>query len=268
MSNEISIQHERHMDRGLAYAEACFETFRVIDGHIFLWHQHWQRLCLGLHSFGIQLEINLEQRVQQDCLTYAKQESDDCLVRLTISGGSTDWGLTKSTTPIVRIQVMPFSHGDPTPLRAISVEHPFPLQDKIAKFTADYAYTLKALQIWKKEHDTSNPQQFIVCKHNQILSGITSNIVIYHQGKWLTPEGSGILNGVIRDFFLKKGLIQTQVCPINFLDTCEAVLFLNSGQFLRPIQSINGRDLDTQHQAISALQQNLNHEKGVKIELN
>ncbi len=47
-------------DRGLLYAEACFETFRVVNGAIFSWREHEKRLRLGLSLFGLALPHGLE----------------------------------------------------------------------------------------------------------------------------------------------------------------------------------------------------------------
>ncbi len=265
MVNNINIQHHKQMDRGLSYAEACFETFRIINGEIFGWETHWQRLTLGLQSFGISLNPAWQQNVYKACLKAAEATAADCLMRLTISGGQADWGLLAASDNIeIHLQSKAFIATPASNLSPfISVEYPFPLRTKIAKFTSDYADTLKAIQICQTH--TINPQHYIICKDGLIISGLTSNIILYHQGHWLTPDGDGVLNGVIRQHLLKKQLIQAQQCPTALLDTCEAILLLNSGQFLNPVHMVNYRSLNPRHPAISDMQQALSAEKGVKI---
>lgn len=265
MPQNINIKHIQQIDRGLAYAEACFETFRIIDGEIFRWKAHWQRLNHGLNTFGISLDPSWQQTIYNACLEYAKEIAPDCFMRLTVSGGDADWGLLSTATKInVQLQSKAFIAPPTNNLSPfISVEYPFPLRTKVAKFTSDYADTLKAVQIWNT--NTINPQQYIICKAGMVISGLTSNIILYHQGRWLTPRGDGVLDGVMRQFLLEKGLVQPQQCPTTLLDTCEAILLLNSGQFLRPVYMVNGRSLNPQHDASVNIRQVLRAEKGIKL---
>ncbi|MDX8382453.1 MAG: aminotransferase class IV [Ghiorsea sp.] len=260
MFTDISIHHINKMDRGLAYAEACFETFRVIHGDIFCWRQHWQRLTLGLEELGIALDKKHERLILQSCLAAAKKEADDCLVRLTVSGGEADWGLLQSAQPSVSLQTMPFK-ATQTPFTAIPIAYPFALLPKVAKFTADYAQTLRAIQVWQ----SPNPMLNILCHDGHVIGGLTANVVLFSQGKWQTPQGIGVLPGVVRQFLLKKKLIHATKCPVSMLSTCEAMVLINSGTFLTIVHSIRGRKLYTKHPAISALKTALQQEKGVSI---
>ena len=261
MFTDISIPHVNKMDRGLAYAEACFETFRVIDGDIFCWRQHWQRLTRGLAELGIALDKQHERLILQSCLHAAKKEAKDCLLRLTVSGGEASWGLLQSAQPSVSLQTMPFK---PThvPFAAIPIAYPFALLPKVAKFTADYAQTLRAIQVWQ----SSNPMQNILCHEGHVVGGLTANVVFLNQGKWQTPQGLGVLPGVVRRFLLKKKLIHAQKCSVSMLSECEAMVLINSGTFLTVVDSIRGRKLYTKHPSISALKTALQHEKGVSLE--
>lgn len=263
MIDRITIQATHHMDRGLAYAEACFETFRIIDGELFAWALHWQRLSQGLQSFGIILAAHWEAEVLQSCLNHAQNTATDSLVRLTISGGQAGWGLNKTAPPIAHIQAIPYIAAQAQVLHSYAVEYPFPIREKIAKFTSDYADTLKAIQIWKDKKDTVQPQQLMICKDGYIISGLTANVVLYQQGQWLTPDGFGVLPGTIRHFLVEKSLIHPQKCPVTLLDSCEAILFINSGQFLQCLKSINGRKLTYPHTAATAITEALSHEQGI-----
>lgn len=265
MSNSIVIESHAQVDRGLTYAEACFETFRVIDGNIFAWQQHWQRICIGLQTFGITCTPSWEKSIFTSALNQAGAISSDCLVRLTISGGDSTWGLQKKATPKCLIQVHAYEKNI-KPYHIKSVEYPFALRPKPAKFTADYAETLRAIQIWRQQHLEISPQQSFICKDKKVISGLTSNVILYYDGKWLTPDGDGVLNGVLRQYFIDKGLIKKQICPIQLLDYCEAAMLLNCGTFLRPIHSLNRREISATHPAIERLHHVLKAEKGVLLE--
>jgi len=263
MADEMNILCMDKMDRGLAYAESCFETFRIINGHIFLWGKHWQRLSCGMQSFGIHLSENFGNKVLEACLKQSKQRGKDCLARLTISGGDASWGLLQPANPRCYIQTIPFT---PNKIIAMhSVEQTNPLYLKTAKFAADYANTLKNIRHWQQSMPNLNPLTYLVKKDGVVLSGLTSNVLLYHDGKWRTPQGLGILAGVVRQYLLDQSLLVEQVCPVSMLETCEALLLTNSGQFIQVVSSIDGRELATKHPAIQKLQDVLAKHPGVNF---
>ncbi|WP_051938013.1 aminotransferase class IV [Ghiorsea bivora] len=260
MNDALDIQIVQHLNRGLSYAESCFETFRVIDGAIFLWDKHWQRLQHGFASFGLCLADKHQENIKQNCLHAAKKEGSDCLVRLTLTGGEAAWGLMQQATPQIFIQTLPFLTQQQT-IHLQSVEYPFALLPKPAKFTADYALMLRAKQHWTLQ-DGKSP---LICKNNVLLSGLVANIALFNQGKWLTPQGDGILAGNIRNYFIQQGLMTPQSCSAQLLAQTEAAVLLNSGSFLQVVQSIDNQPLQTQHPAIADLQQNLQAQQGVRL---
>lgn len=267
MTETLDITLITEMDRGLAYGESCFETFRVINGEIFLWPEHWQRLSLGLTGFGLQLTAADEKEALSACLQHAGKVADDCLLRLTISGGTAHWGLLAKGATSCYIQALPFQPQQ-QPLDLQSVHFPFALNPKIAKYSADYSESLRAIQHWKKQSPDINPLACLIDKDGLILSGMTANVLLYHEQQWLTPAGDGILPGLIRRFLIQQGLVRAQPCPVTLLDSCAAMVMVNSGQFVRPVQSINGRSLHAQHPAITQLKSALAVQPGVKLESN
>ncbi|MDQ6980644.1 MAG: aminotransferase class IV [Ghiorsea sp.] len=260
IQDNLNIHCVDHLNRGLSYAESCFETFRVIDGAIFLWDKHWQRLQRGLASFGLCLPDKHQENIKQSCLQAAKKEGTDSLVRLTVAGGQAPWGLIQQATPQVYIQAHPFL-GKQQTIRLQSVEYPFALLPKPAKFTSDYALTLRAKQHWTLQ-DEKSP---LICKNDVILGGLVANIALFSQGEWLTPHGDGILAGTIRDYLIQQDLISPQLCSTQLLEHTEAAVLLNSGSFLQVVQSIDNQPLQTQHLAIADLQQNLQAQQGVRL---
>jgi len=237
------------LDRGLAYAEACFETFRVLNGHVFQQAQHQRRLQYGLETYGlICTDSELENWFEQATLAAVKQ-GDDILLRMTVSGGDAGWGLlVKNSQPHIHIQMMPTVARQPLHLQAVT--WPFPLREKKVKYTADYAESLRAIQQWGLDH----PMQALIGSDNgNVLSTLTANIAIYRQGQWFTPQGLGILFGIMRQFLVQQSVLLEVVCPMAWLDDCEAVVCMNSGVFVQPVALLNGRMLDVNHPAISKL---------------
>jgi len=246
--NEIKIVTQ--LDRGLAYAEACFETFCVVDGEVFEQAEHMQRLQRGLHAYGLECSENDLKDWFNQAIIAATQQAENMLVRLTVSGGEAAWGLLPNDEAKLYVQVQMLPHIKHKALHLASVYWPYPLREKTAKYTADYAESLRAIQQWGLD----NPMQALICSlDNHVLSTLTANIALYRDGQWWTPKGLGILSGVVRQFFIRYGILHETICPEKWLDDCEAIVCLNSGQLVQSVASVNQRDLDINHTAISEL---------------
>jgi len=252
------------LDRGLAYAEACFETFRVVQAQIFQLAQHQRRLQCALKSYGlICTDTEVESWFKQ-AINAANLQGDDILIRLTVSGGDAAWGLLRNNEHgyCVQIQMMPTMARQPLDLK--TVQWPFPLREKWVKYTSDYAESLRAIQQWKQAGEIENPMQALICSDDgYVLSTLTANIALYRQGQWFTPQGVGILHGVVRHFLLQQGVLIESLCPQAWLDDCEAMVCMNSGIFVHAVSSVNQRILDVRHPAMTDLLSVLDGESGV-----
>lgn len=252
-----------NMDRGLAYGEACFETFRVIDGHIFDWPGHWQRLALGLSEFGLLLSPGHNEEVLFACRHEAARVGNDALVRLTITGGESAWGLTsRANEPVIHIQAMAFA-ASATPQFLRLAAWPFPLQEKSAKFVADYAQTLRALNGAADAH-------VLFEQGGLLLATATANVLLYRDGAWWTPpDAAGVLPGRVRDFLMRHDLLHESPCPVAWLDDCEAMAVCNSGLFIRPVAWVEGVErteaMIARHPALQTLTDALAMAEGVRL---
>jgi len=249
------------MDRGLAYAESCFETFRVIDGLIFDWSGHWQRLQAGLAEFAIALPEHTELEVRSACLAASAELAEDCLVRLTVSGGLADWGLlNRADHPHIQIQCQ--AYAGRAGAVSLRLQHwPFPLKKKVAKFSADYAETLRALR-------GADDMHVLFEQDGHVLATATANVLIYRQGSWFTPSvEAGVLPGRVRACLLRRGLLVERPCPLHWLEDCEAMLVSNSAVFLQPVAALDSLErampMAVQHAAMKCLSDALRVEEGV-----
>jgi len=259
----VQIRVVKTMDRGLAYGESCFETFRVIDGAIFDWAGHWQRLLAGLAEFSVYVAEDCEAEVRSTCLAESAKLARDCLLRLTVSGGSANWGLlNRLDSPCIQVQCQPYP-GNALSLGLRLQAWPFPIKKKIAKFSADYAETLRALHGADDAH-------VLFEQGGDVLATATANVLIYRQGVWFTPAvDAGVLPGRVRACLLRHGVLVEAVCPLHWLEDCEAMLVSNSAVFLQPIVVIEhvqrAVPMDVQHAAIQSLYDVLRAEEGVRL---
>lgn len=257
-TTSLNIQLHEQMERALAYAEACFETFRIVDDKVFRFDAHMDRLRHGLAAFGLELSKAYEQAIWRACIQRAAAVGRDVLLRLTVGGGVAPWGLRQRPSSLaVHIQAM---KGRQQKGEAWGVMHewPFPPRWKEAKFVADYAETLRALQ-------DVDPGQHVLFLHGQrLLTAETANVLIWRHETWWTPKlEPGVLPGIVRGFLLQQGLLREADCSKAWLWDCEAVVLCNSGFFLRPLAGIDGRKLNAKHPAIELLAQALRDEPGV-----
>ncbi|PCI43366.1 MAG: hypothetical protein COB41_07240 [Proteobacteria bacterium] len=264
--NEIKIVEQ--LDRGLAYAEACFETFRVFDGCVFQQAEHQQRLQYGLKSYGFSCADEDVNSWFEQAMSAASIQGNDILVRLTVSAGDADWGLLHKAderSSDVHVQVQMILPIKPIPAHLKTVRWPFPLREKKAKYTSDYAESLRAIQQWRcSEEKLDAPMQALICASDgNLLSTLTGNIMIYRHGQWHTPVGDGILSGVIQQFLLRNKLLVACECPVLWLDDCEAIALSNSGIFVRAAHSVNSRALDVSGSSFSIFVDALKGCKGV-----
>ncbi len=241
-------------DRGLLYAEACFETFRVVNGVIFNWREHEERLRLGLSLFGLILPNGLEQR----CLGEAKKRVSDILMRMTVTGGNGPRGLLPTSKRSVDVYIQSWPYIPRTAaVHLRSVMWPLPLFPRLAKLTADYAQTIRGLHHLKAKGLLAEDEEALICDVDMLYSATTSNVLLFVDGVWRTPDADAVLPGVVRRAFVDAGVVHSSACMRSSTARCEAMALTNSGWFIRPVAFVDGRPLRTQgipfDQLVSAL---------------
>ncbi len=254
----------RVKDRGLLYAEACFETFRVMNREIFNWREHEERLHLGLRLFGLDLPNDLKQR----CMLEAKKRGPDVLMRITVTGGSAPRGLLPKCERNTRvyIQSWPYMPGAAA-IHLRTVTWPLPLFSRPAKLTADYAQTIRGLHDLKDKGLLAEEEEALICDADRLCSASTANILLFVDGAWITPDADMILRGVVRQALIDDRAVRPCPCPRVLADTCEAMALTNSGWFIRPVASINGRKLGTDGALFDLLYPVLMGRAGVPLRL-
>ena len=253
----MKIEITDQLERGIAYGEACFETFRVIDGACFAWPEHRQRLAIGLSEFAIGLADDDYRSLHEAAVEAAAAIGCDALVRVTVTGGEAGWGLiNKTESPAAYVQALPYSGSD-APVSLQLKSWPFPLKQKRAKFSSDYAETLRVLKGLSEIN-------LLFEQSGQLIAAATANVVLYRNGQWWTPSAAlGVVPGVIRGRLIAAGVVQEAECPAAWLHDCEAVALINSGQFVRRVGEITDvQCYDVEHDAFKTLMQVLAGEAG------
>ncbi len=241
----LTIHRSVELPRALAYGEACFETFLVVDGRIPLWTGHVRRLRVGLQAFGYRLDPGMADELHAYCTSLVADGA--YRVRLLIGGGDAGWGMFSPAAGLAaHVQLMPLS-GDNSPLHLESANYPFALRPKPAKFVADYAELLRAVRLVRK-------REVLWLAQGQVLGGLTANCWLYRQGTWWTPPCMpGVLPGVARACLLAARVGREAPCPSAWLRDCEAIALTNAVRGVMPVSSIDGRMLPADHAAMDVL---------------
>ncbi len=247
-------------DRGLLYAEACFETFRVLNGAIFAWEAHMARLRSGLREFGLKPPPNLLSL----CRRQAELDGDDVLMRLTVTGGEAPRALLPEGSRKPRVYIRAWAcirREEPLFLR--TVQWPQVLPKRAAKFTADYALCIRALRSLRAQNQLAEGEEALICDRDRLVSAPTSNLLLHVRGRWLTPDSDSALPGIVRGALIAAGVITPEPCPQHYARICDAAALTNSGAFIRPVTGIDGRRLPLNGGAFTPLYAALNGQEGV-----
>jgi len=148
-----------------------------------------------------------------------------------------------------------------------TVKWPLPLYSRPAKLTADYAQTIRGLHHLKCKEFLAENEEALICDANMLYSATTSNILLFVDGAWLTPEADAVVPGVVRHALIEAGVVRACSCPRDLLDMCEAIALTNSGWFIRPVASINGRRLSTHGASFDPLYSVLRGRAGIPSRL-
>jgi len=237
---------------------------RVIKGEIFAWDAHLERLRKGLAAFELECPGGLLPR----CIQAGQEAGEDALLRLTLSGGQAPRGLIPDgeRQAAVHIQAWPY-HPAKEPLELRSVHWPLTGMSRMAKFTADYAFTIRLLHQARHAGLLGEHEQALFTLGEEILCMETANILLLVNGEWLTPDSEAILPGVVRQALLGSGVLHACRCSVDWLQVCDAMAICNSGCFIRPVAVVNGRHLDVHARHFAPLLAMLADKPGVAAQL-
>ncbi|MDX8402142.1 MAG: aminotransferase class IV [Mariprofundaceae bacterium] len=259
--SRIPLIRAARMPRAMAYAEAVFETFRVLNGRVFALEAHIARMRKGLAAFGFAPSWMAVRQVFGDAVCEAGKQGEDTLVRLTLGGGDAERGLGERAPLVGWLQIdAPPASVAPARLHRFVLRGGMPT--RTAKFPGDYAWFLRR---WHQAGRPHAPESLLLVNgRGRVLGGTVANVLIFRKGCWFTPRaGAGVLPGVVRGFLVREGLVKPCACPAAWLDDCDAMALTNSGAFIRPVAVLDGRTLAVGVEAFDPLWTALRGQPGV-----
>ncbi|MBO9131323.1 aminodeoxychorismate lyase [Bacillus sp. 165] len=232
-------------DHGYLYGLGVFETFRIYEGHPFLFNDHYNRLNRAVRELNISWSMSKEEvlAVLEELLE--RNDLRNAYVRFNVSAGVGEIGLQTeeytSPTTIVFIKSLPVQDEVIEKTGVIL---------KQTRNTPEGMFRLKSHHylnnILGKREIGADPDQegIFLTKEGHVAEGIVSNVFFVKDRRLCTPSlETGILNGITREFVLCMAEtygIQSNVGLFTEDDlfTSEEVFVTNSIQEIVPIKQI------------------------------
>jgi 4-amino-4-deoxychorismate lyase len=234
-------------DHGFLYGLGVFETFRVYNGHLFLFDDHYVRLLDALQQMNINWKVTKEEAMQIVRELLEVNDLQDAYVRFNVSAGIGDIGLQVDAyeEPSIIVFLKPL----PKATEEVQEKEVVILQTK--RNTPEGAYRLKSHHylncvLGKREvgKDMSKEGVFLT-ENGFVAEGVVSNIFFVKEGAVYTPSiETGILNGITRQFVMMlcecNGIpIQSGLFTVEELRQADEVFATNSIQEIVPIVGID-----------------------------
>ena len=227
-------------DRGLAYGDGLFETFRVINERPLWWDRHLARLQRGAQVLGI--ELPNPTRMHIEALNCCEGAADGVL-KLILTRGSSGRG---------------YRPGDGSPTRILSL-HPSPTrQDSITAIRCEARLATQPLLAGLKH--LNRLEQVLAARECQqanvdegllfdgdgrLVSAVAGNVFLLRDGEWLTPtiDRCGVA-GICREWLLENlASCRETALGDDDVKAAEAVFVCNSVRGILPVSELDGRAL-------------------------
>ena len=243
-------------DHGLLYGDGVFEGIRLYGGNIFRLEEHLERLEYSAKAIMLKLPLTREELSWATCETCRQNGLSDAYIRLVVTRGVGDLGLSPWLCPkpsifiiASKITLYPQEHYDnglaivTVPTRRISPAA-LPSTVKSLNYLNNILGKIEARQFGALEAIILNEQGYVA-------ECTADNVFIVHKGEILTPGASqGALKGITRGTMFDIG--KDLGVPIRETDMtrydiwCADECFLTgTGAEVIPVVKLDGREIGT-----------------------
>lgn len=232
-------------DHGYLYGLGVFETFRIYNGHPFLFDDHYKRLMNALSSLRITWHLTKETVREIITELLVKNELQHAYIRFNVSAGTGEIGL--QTEDYEEPSIIVFVKPLPAPDEVIEKEGVILKQ---TRNTPEGEFRLKSHHylnniLGKRElGNTTAKEGIFLTEEGYIAEGIVSNLFFVKNNVLYTPSlQTGILNGITRMFVLEIAkVLELDVQEGFFLKeellAADEVFVTNSIQEIVPLSHI------------------------------
>jgi branched-chain amino acid aminotransferase len=230
-------------DLGFVRGYGIFDAMRTVNGKLFLFDSHWDRLKSSVEELNI--KINLSKKEFEGVINnlLEKNKFKESAIKTIITGGVSEDGITmKDSEPTIFIAVKDLK--DFLPSEELKEKGIGVITLDFARFlpnlkTLNYVAAIKS----QKEKERFEAKDIIYIKEGDVLEGSTSNVFIVKDGKIITPNNN-ILKGTFRDFIIriaKKNNIKIEERNVSEKELLEADEVFVTGTYksILPVVKIN-----------------------------
>jgi branched-chain amino acid aminotransferase len=226
-------------NRGLRFGDGLFETIKVLEGKMPLFHLHMERLNKGLAVLNMQLPENYTpDYISQVILELCNRNSiaGTARVRLTVVRGNGTLFATEDLYASIIIQAEPLASDylvfNETGLTIDVCPGIQKSCDQLSNLKSNnYLPYVMAAQ-YARQHQLNDC--LLLNAHNRICDGTIANVFRIHQNSIYTPPLSeGGVAGVMRQYLLtelpKAGYtVHEKICTPEELETANEVFLTNA----------------------------------------
>lgn len=252
------------LNRGLAYGDGVFETLRVVNGQILLWHYHQQRLIKGCQRLQIPLD-QADLNIWVDELLDSVQGSlaRSAVMKVVVSRGTGGRGYRPdlSLSPDVVLTMHPFEQVETVPAHLCICNYRLPSNSNLAGIK--HLNRLDNVMLQAECLHRGFDDGLVMDNDDNVVEATSSNVFFESAGVLYTPDLNHCgVEGVMRRFIIEElspslGL-EVIIEPIKRrrLSDFDSAFCCNSVRGLVPIASA-GEFQFVQTAAQSKLQQRL-----------
>ena len=231
-------------DRGLLLGDGIFDTMLYQNNELTYYNDHYKRLktAAKLLSFNFNLTNEQLKNIITNLIKKNNFQNKQIAIRTNITRGVSKRGLdfdkSHKVGIYIKLNIIPkslFMKSIKLGIANIRRNNTSPIsQNKTLNYLDN---------VIEKNRATKNGYEDAIFLNinKKVSSTTTSNIFYVQKNKIYTPPlKDGVLNGVMREQFLKKKIATTQTTSLNNLLKSDYIFLTNSIFGIRPVKTISG----------------------------
>jgi branched-chain amino acid aminotransferase len=233
------------MQRALYYGDALFESIRIFEGRIPMWHLHWERLKEGMRLLGMLAPPEWSESFFMEEIKKMNLMNHRLRLMVWRSAG----GL-----------YLPLNHGAGFMMVAQELESPQfewsangvvlgvcdGVRLPVDRFSNIKSFnTARYVQAAMEAQQNGWDEAVILNAYDRVCETSSSNLFWIRQGRVYTPPASeGCVTGTLRKILLRstvKGLdsFEEKICVVGALMEADEIFITNAVRGLRPVREFN-----------------------------
>ena len=231
-------------DRGLLLGDGVFDTMLYQNNELIYYNDHYKRLktAAKLLSFNFKLTNEQLKNIITNLIKKNNFQNKQIAIRTNITRGVSKRGLdfdkSHKVGIYIKLNLIPkslFMKSIKLGIANIRRNSTSPIsQNKTLNYLDNVIEKNRAAKNGYEDAIFLNINEKVSCT-------TTSNIFYVQKNKIYTPPlKDGVLNGVMREQFLKKKIATTQTTSLNNLLKSDYIFLTNSVFGIRPVETISG----------------------------